>query len=73
MTGHDPTAPDAAGARERYPDWEIRREPDAWKAVHRRGLAGNLTALSLEALEGKLTRAEQVLRTAGGAARRGAS
>lgn len=64
LTGHDPTAPDVAGARKRHPDWSIGRERQTWTAVHREGLGKRLTARSLESLEGKITRAGQAGKTA---------
>jgi len=58
MKGPDPTAPDLDGARRRYPNWTFWRAGVTWLARRDDGTC-QLDGLSLESLEGKVTRAEK--------------
>jgi hypothetical protein len=70
VNGPDPTAPDLDGARERHPGWTFWREGEHWLARRKDG-AAQLSGLSLESLEGKISRACRT--PAGGPAEDGAA
>jgi hypothetical protein len=55
VRGTDPTAPDIAGARKRHPDWTFWKEGERWHAKKKDG-SSHLSGLSLESLEGKISR-----------------